>query len=157
MSDDVQLSWRGKRPALVPDPPPVLEPIGQPVDTAAPLTGNVLITGDNLLAMAAMAPELAGRFALIYLDPPFFTGKEFQSRSADQNPTGFSDGWPGGLAEYLQWLFDRISLARALLAPTGCLYLHLSWHVVHHAKLIMDEVFGDENFQNEIIWFYREA
>jgi DNA modification methylase len=156
---------------------------------------NKLIQGDNLAVMAALLPELCGKFALIYLDPPFFTGKEWKSRShgsepvpprdrsagllmdlADnalptdatatsqapisseiQNRSGFSDGWTGGLGAYLQWLFDRLTAARALLSDDGCLYLHLSWHAVHYAKLLLDEIFGVEQFQNEIVWCYREA
>jgi DNA modification methylase len=69
----------------------------------------------------------------------------------------YSDHWDGDLGCYLQWLLDRLTLARELLAPTGSLYVHLSWHSAHYVKLLLDEVFGTARFQNEIIWCYREA
>ncbi len=195
MSNDVCLTWSGKRTARVPERVPILE---RTEDTTVPLTNtgpNRLISGDNLRVMAALRPELAGRVALIYLDPPFFTGKEWRSRDTRQtqpnavtphcddcvSPSlfpqgvvslpedasrplatpaaskGFSDDWAGSLGNYLQWLFDRLTAAHSLLAPDGCLYLHLSWHSVHYAKLLLDEIFGVEQFQNEIAWCYREA
>jgi len=195
---DVRLTWHAKRPAKLPDPVPILENIDSSVSTHVTSASNRLIFGDNLGVMAALHPEFTGQFALIYLDPPFFTGKEWRSREAKlpQPPTpsadsgikpaatsltllpsderfratltsdsrtaiatnrGFSDDWSGGLADYLQWLFDRLTVAHSLLAPDGCIYLHLSWHSVHYAKLLMDEIFGVEQFQNEIVWCYREA
>jgi site-specific DNA-methyltransferase (adenine-specific)/adenine-specific DNA-methyltransferase len=161
MTDSVRLTWAGKRPARVPDPVPALNLVGPAITSE-----NRLIAGDNLAVMAALRPEFAGKLALIYLDPPFFTGKEWRARepapiqnpkSKIQNQTGFSDDWSGGMSAYLEWLFDRLSLAYSLLAPDGSIYLHLSWHSVHYAKLLMDEIFGVEQFQNEIVWCYREA
>ena len=184
MSSDVRLVWHGKRPAIDPNPPPTLRITNPSSNPSSNGGSNRLITGDNFAVMAALQQELAGRFNLIYLDPPFFTGKDWHSRPASsiQNPnaqpygpsgsvldpqgrapetpgpeSGFSDDWEGGLSAYLQWLLDRLTLARRLLAEDGCLYLHLSWHSVHYAKLIMDELFGVEQFQNEIVWCYREA
>jgi DNA modification methylase len=164
----VYLAWSGKRPALLPDlPPSLLRPDGSQRG-ALEATANLLIHGDNLGVMAALQSYLAGKFALIYLDPPFFTGKQWHRRAAPERHTaatgasperdlGFSDAWPGGLPEYLQWLLDRVSAARTLLAADGSLYLHLGWQAAHYAKLLLDEVFGVEQFQNEIVWCYREA
>lgn len=176
MSADVRLTWDGKRRAILPDPPTDLIR-AEPSDSSYQTLDNKLILGDNLGVMAALIPEFAGRFALIYLDPPFFTGKQWNSRVrsgpvsdrlpsplVDQDPeseirdtAGFSDEWTGGLGTYLQWLYDRLAAAHALLAEDGCLYLHLSWHSVHYAKLLLDEIFGVDRFQNEIAWCYREA
>jgi site-specific DNA-methyltransferase (adenine-specific)/adenine-specific DNA-methyltransferase len=186
MGGEVRLSWEGKRDAVLPDPPPRL----CLVDAAPVLTGdsqNQLIQGDNLGVMTALLQTHAGQFSLIYLDPPFFTGKQWNTRTHNdqeanaqppplliqdpksgypgtfeaggviENSVGFSDAWEGGLADYLQWLLDRLTVARSLLAPDGCIYLHLSWHSAHYAKLLMDKVFGSEQFQNEIVWCYREA
>jgi site-specific DNA-methyltransferase (adenine-specific)/adenine-specific DNA-methyltransferase len=110
--------------------------------------------------MAALRTEYAGRIALIYLDPPFFTGAEWHAQGSGgvhASLPAYSDHWGGDLGRYLQWLLDRLTLARELLASTGTLYVHLSWHSVHYVKLLLDEVFGAARFQNEIVWCYREA
>ena len=157
MSGEVRVSWEGKRPAAVPDIAPRLTRVDDKASASGDAWHDKLIQGDNLAVMAALLPELAGKFSVIYLDPPFFTGKQWKSRADIAEETGFSDDWTGGLSAYLQWLLDRLGVAHALLAPDGCLYLHLSWHSVHYAKLLLDEIFGVEHFQNEIVWCYREA
>ena len=158
MTDGVRAVWEGKREARTEfDPVPTLrctEEIGTPDAAAVP---NRLIQGDNLGVMAALCAETGGYIDLLYLDPPFFTGREWRTRdAAPQTPSAFTDTWRT-LGDYLQWLFDRLTLARSLLSPNGSLYLHLSWHSVHYAKLLLDEIFGAERFQNEIVWCYREA
>ena len=115
---------------------------------------NALLLGDNFHAMCALMLEFEGKFDLIYLDPPFFTQKEWKTREREH---AYSDTWKQGLPSYLQFLYDRIFVARKLLSETGCLYLHLDWQASHYAKLILDEIFGSVFFQNEIIWCYREA
>jgi site-specific DNA-methyltransferase (adenine-specific)/adenine-specific DNA-methyltransferase len=157
MTSNVRLVWEGRRTEL-PDfaPPPALELLEQ-----HGAGENRLIWGDNLRAMAALRSEGANRFALIYLDPPFFTGSQWQMRAkvgaAQENVAGFSDHWNNDLGAYLQWLYDRLCLVRELLSETGCLYLHLNWHAAHYARLLLDEIFGAQRFQNEIAWCYREA
>ena len=162
----VELVWQGKR--ITPAAPvttPILrcvERVGCQDDTGS--CGR-LIQGDNLLVLMALQQELAGRFNLIYLDPPFFTGVEWFAsvhRQADdatntRRTAAFSDDWSGDLGVYLQWLYDRLVLCRELLAENGVLYLHLNWQAAHYAKLLLDEIFGVSRFQNEIIWCYREA
>ena len=177
MTGEVRLTWEGKRSLRAPAPIPRLELVAGAPGPESDGRGNMLIHGDNLSVMTALQTNQAALFDLIYLDPPFFTGKEWtrrthaNSRAASLNPEeltenrkskiehsqGFSDDWTGGLGAYLQWLYDRLTAAHALLAPEGCLYLHLSWHAVHYAKLLLDEIFGVEHFQNEIVWCYREA
>ncbi len=93
-------------------------------------------------------------FRLVYLDPPFFTNKEFKSRAGEG---GFRDTWSGGLTEYLAFLRPRLAAIRPLLTPDGSLLLHLDWRAVHYAKVLCDEVFGIDNFQNEIIWSYNSG
>lgn len=123
-----------------------------------------LILGDNLSIMAALLPEYEGRINLIYADPPFFTNRKFNarvgrgedSRKPDewQLVAGYQDDW-NNLDEYLEFLYQRLALMHRLLSPNGTLYLHLDWHADAYARLILDELFGAENFLNEIIWTYH--
>jgi len=83
---------------------------------------------------------------LIYIDPPYFTKKNFD---------GFSDQWAGGRGAYLVWLEERITVLQRLLKPQGVFLLHLDWHAVHYAKVLCDKLFGDDAFQNELIWYYQ--
>ncbi len=137
---------------------------------ASPWT-NRLIYGDNLLAMAALlagdenTPSLRGKVDLIYIDPPFDSKADYRTKvtlpgvELEQKPTvieqfAYSDTWSDGTASYLAMITPRLILMRELLADTGSIYVHLDWHVGHYVKLVLDEVFGRENFQNEIVWSY---
>ncbi len=91
-----------------------------------------------------------GSLDLVYLDPPFFTGK----RQGGSSGASFADRWDGDLDGYLAWLRARCAAVRDLLAPTGSLYVHLDWHAVHYAKVMLDELFGYDAFLNEIVWLY---
>lgn len=93
-----------------------------------------------------------GCCTLIYADPPFFTGRT-QARSDPDRRV--ADCWPGGLESYLTFLRARLTEFRRLLNHTGTIYLHLDWHAVHYAKVLLDELFGYDHFLNEIIWSYR--
>ena len=132
---------------------------------------NRLIYGDNLHAMAALlagdedTPSLRGRVDLIYIDPPFDSKADYRTKvqlpgvEIEQRPTvieqfAYSDTWSDGTASYLRMIVPRLILMRELLADTGSIYVHLDWHVGHYVKLVMDEVFGRKNFQNEVIWHY---
>ena len=69
---------------------------------------------------------------------------------------GFTDRWGnGGRGEYLGWLEERVRAMKRLLKPAGVLLLHLDWHVVHYAKVMCDGIFGEERFENELIWYYQ--
>lgn len=135
---------------------------------------NRLIYGDNLLVMAALLagdektslPSLRGAVNLIYIDPPFDSKADYRTKihlpgtDLAQKPTvieqfAYSDTWKDGTASYLRMICPRLFLLRELLADTGSIYVHLDWHVGHYVKILMDEVFGKENFRNEIIWHYR--
>ena len=132
---------------------------------------NRLIYGDNLLAMAALlagdenTPSLRGKVDMIYIDPPFDSKADYRTKiklpgmTIDQGPTvleqfAYSDTWSDGTASYLAMITPRLVLMRELLADTGSIYVHLDWHVGHYVKLVMDEIFGRENFVNEVIWRY---
>jgi DNA modification methylase len=90
-------------------------------------------------------------FKLIYLDPPFLTGRE---RVGSNNRYCYDDRWHGNLDEYLPWLEKRLQAIKKLLLPGGSLVLHLDFRASHYAKIILDKVFGQEFFINEIIWHY---
>jgi DNA modification methylase len=108
-----------------------------------------LIHGDAL----KVAPTLPrGQAALIYLDPPFFTGKRRRNKGAGPM---YDDRWPGGLADYLAFLRGLLEGVRPLLTPNGVIALHLDWRASHHGRLELERLFGPEAFVNEIIWSYR--
>jgi DNA modification methylase len=108
----------------------------------------LLLQGDALHTTACLREETLD---LIYVDPPFFTGRPHRSTNAG----GFSDVWQGGLNEYLTWLIPRMAQMRNLLTPSGSLFVHLDWHAVHAVKVALDDLFGRKHFINEIIWSYR--
>lgn len=160
------LDWKGKH--LSPPQPAtvildsVLYPKGRGYPKVRP-DGRVIL-GDNLHVMSALLPEYEGRINLIYADPPFFTNRKFSARVGrgedSRKPAkwklaeGYHDSW-NDIDSYLQFLYERLSLMHRLLAPNGTLYLHLDWHADAYARLILDEIFGAENFINEIIWTYH--
>jgi site-specific DNA-methyltransferase (adenine-specific)/adenine-specific DNA-methyltransferase len=120
---------------------------------------NMLIFGDNLQVMKTLLEmKRAGALCngdgtegvrLIYIDPPFATMQEFQG--ADEQKA-YQDKVTG--ARFVEFLRKRLILLRELLAPDGAIYVHLDWKKAHYIKVVMDEVFGDNNFRNEIIWHY---
>jgi DNA modification methylase len=125
---------------------------------------NRLILGDNLPVMDALLEDLRGAFRVVYCDPPFATGKGFRRRIGrgedSRKPEtwrmgeGYDDSWDS-IEEYLSMLYPRLIRMRELLAADGTLFLHLDWRAVHFAKVLLDEIFGPENFVNEIIWVYH--
>jgi site-specific DNA-methyltransferase (adenine-specific) len=104
---------------------------------------------DNLAFMSDLPDGCCG---LIYIDPPFNTGRPRRMATGDQT---YQDNWKGGVADYLAFLRPRLEQCRRLLAAYGTLYVHLDWHVSHHVRVILDELMGVECFLNEIIWHYR--
>ncbi len=126
---------------------------------------NKLIWGDNLLVMGSLLKEFAGKVDLIYIDPPFATGTDFSftaqigeqeitRQSSATDGTAYRDTWKIGVGSYLAMMAERLRLIRDLLSPSGSLFLHCDWHVGHLLRAIADEVFGAENFLNEIVWYY---
>jgi DNA modification methylase len=130
---------------------------------------NKLVLADNLPFMAHLLEEgeMAGKINLIYMDPPFFSkanyGSEIklQSDKISKIPVikqkAYHDVWDDGMEEYLQMLAVRFFLMRELLADDGCLWIHLDWHSVHYVKVLLDEIFGEKNFVNEISWNYKSG
>lgn len=123
-----------------------------------------LILGDNLQVMWALLEEWEGKIDLIYADPPFFTNRGYTARIGrgedSRQPEewelaeGYQDTWED-LDEYLDMLYPRLVLMHRLLSTTGSLYLHLDWHANSYARVLLDEIFGYERMNNEIIWTYH--
>jgi len=134
-------------------------------------TENVLAAGDNMAFMKALKSkfEESGNrgIQMIYIDPPFFSksnyGSEIKlsSEKLGKLPTikqfAYHDSWEEGTFEYLKMLCTRFYMMKDLLADDGCLWVHLDWHIVHYVKILLDEVFGEKNFVNEVIWQYKSG
>ena len=117
------------------------------------LEPNRLFWGDNLHIMRQLPTE---SIDLIYIDPPFFSGRQYNVIFGDQNELrSFSDIWEGGMPGYLIWLNARLYEMKRLLKKTGSIYVHLDWHASHYVKVEMDKIFGVNNFINEVIWGYQ--
>lgn len=117
------------------------------------LEPNRLFWGDNLHVMRQLPSE---SIDLIYIDPPFFSGRQYNVIFGDQNELrSFSDIWEDGMPGYLIWLNARLYEMKRLLKKTGSIYVHCDWHASHYIKVEMDKIFGYENFGNEVVWSYR--
>jgi DNA modification methylase len=129
---------------------------------------NTIFRGDNLEIMRAMPDAIAD---LIYIDPPFYSQKDYKNTWGDKESAhniksdefdGFRDtkdfferhlnSGAKGLNAYLEWLRYRLIEIHRLLKPTGVFFLHLDYHAVHYAKVMLDDIFGYKCFQNEIVW-----
>ena len=116
---------------------------------------NRLVWGDNLHVMRQIE---SNSIDLVYMDPPFFSGRQYNVMWGDANEVrSFNDIWEGGMTGYLIWLNARLYEAKRLLKPTGSIYLHCDWHASHYIKVEMDKIFGFGNLQNEIVWYYTNA
>ncbi len=130
---------------------------------------NRIAAGDNLEYMAWLLREkdMAGKIQMIYVDPPFFTNAKYQSsvqitgRDGKKSPVlkvgAYEDTWGSDLKRYLQMLAVRFFIMRELLSDTGCLWVHLDWHGSHYVKMMLDEIFGHEQFVNEVAWTYKSG
>ncbi|GIX46084.1 MAG: site-specific DNA-methyltransferase [Candidatus Tectimicrobiota bacterium] len=126
---------------------------------------NKLIWGDNLLVMGSLLEKFAGKIDLIYIDPPFATGADFSftapigeegeevyKEQSILEEKAYRDTWGRGLQSYLQMMYQRLAFMRDLLTEHGSIYVHLDATVGHYIKTVMDEIFGQDSFQREIIW-----
>lgn len=132
-------------------------------NTAADQAGNILCYGDNIKFMKHIIEQddMKGKVKMIYIDPPFFSKTNYDAVLHVGNHNikhpAYDDKWQQGLYDYLRQLTARLVLMKKLLADDGLIWLHLDWHVVHYAKVVMDEIFGEKNFVNEIIWTYKSG
>jgi len=143
-----------------------LETVGEP-------SKNLVIRGECISACAYLK-EKGITVDLVYVDPPFASGADYAKKvylrknpklaekiaKAEQEMEldelkAFEEKMYGDIwqkEDYLNWLYENLVAIKSILSDTGSIYLHLDWHVSHYAKIIMDEVFGEDNFVNEIIW-----
>jgi adenine-specific DNA-methyltransferase len=128
---------------------------------------NKLIWGDNKYAMSALLEQFAGKVDLIYIDPPFATGANFSTtvsigdgevehtkEASAIEELAYRDTWGKGLDSFLQMMYDRLVLMRELLSDKGSIYVHCDYRTNSHIRLILDEIFGYDNYQNEIVWHF---
>ena len=130
---------------------------------------QALLAGDPETGM----PSMRGKVDLIYIDPPFDSKADYRTKielpgvNLDSKPTvleqfAYADTWSGtvggedvrGTLAYLRYMYPRLALMRELLSDQGSIYVHIDWHVGHYVKILLDEIFGKENFKNEVIWHY---
>ena len=113
--------------------------------------------------MSHLLKEYRGRIDLIYIDPPFDSKADYKKKIKVKGTTALSDTssfeekqygdiWTND--EYLQFMYERFIILKELLSEKGSIYIHCDWHKVHHLRLVLDEVFGPDNFRNEVIWWY---
>ena len=116
---------------------------------------NRLIWGDNLAIMRSLPDE---SIDLIYIDPPFFSGRNYNKIFGDEDEERtFRDIWDGGLETYLAWMNARLYEMKRLLKSTGSIFVHIDWHAAHYLKVEMDKIFSYNNFRNEIAWCYKSG
>ena len=108
--------------------------------------------GDNLEILKEF-PD--GCVDLIYIDPPFFSNRNYEiMNKVDDEKRAFNDRWAGGIQQYIEWIRPRINQLRRTLKNTGIFYIHCDYHANSYLRVLLDQIFGLENFRNEIIWTY---
>ena len=117
---------------------------------------NKLVLGDNLEILKSLESESVD---LIYLDPPFFSNRNYEVIWGDKGEIrSFEDRWVGGIDHYITWLKERVEEMHRILKPTGSIFLHCDWHANAYIRvLILDKIFGEQNFRGEIIWQRHNA
>lgn len=155
-----ELRWRGKVPFAYTRffPAQLKETYGEPDENG---WVNKIFWGDNLQVMSHLLKKFRGKVNLVYIDPPFDSKADYKKtiklrgQQVSNDHTAFEEKQYGDMwnnDEYLQFMYERLILIRELLSDTGSIYLHCDWHKSHHLRSLMDEVFGPDNFQREIIW-----
>lgn len=159
-----ELHWTGKHPFRSTQyfPAQQREAYGQDTDGWM----NKIFWGDNLQVMSHLLKEFRGKIDLIYIDPPFDSKADYkkkieirgigktESDSSSFEEKQYADIWTND--EYLQFMYERLILLRELLSDDGSIYLHCDWHKSHYLRGLMDEVFGANNFVDEIVWGYED-
>ncbi|MDD3066150.1 MAG: site-specific DNA-methyltransferase [Endomicrobiaceae bacterium] len=136
---------------------------------------NKLIWGDNKLILSSLKNgplrkqiEAEGGLKLIYIDPPFDVGADFSMNieigedTFTKKPSvieeiAYRDTWGKGADSFIAMIYERLKLMHGLLADDGSIYVHCDWRLVSYMRLILDEIFGQNNFRNEIIWHYQQG
>lgn len=157
-----ELRWTGKRPYRSTQyyPAQLRESYGQEQNDWI----NKIFWGDNLQVMSHLLKDYRGKIDLIYIDPPFDSKADYKRKievrgvgNAESDSTSFEEKQYGDIwtnDEYLQFMYERLTIMYELLSDKGSIVLHCDWHKQHQLRCVMDEIFGPENFHNEIIYCY---
>ena len=114
---------------------------------------NAIYEGDNIEVMSKFPDNSVD---LIYADPPFFTNANYEVIWHDKEEIrSFKDRWEGGIEHYITWMEPRLRECYRVLKETGSMYLHCDYHADAHLRILMDKIFGENRFLNEIIWSYK--
>ena len=145
------------------------EPVGSNPD------GNMVVRGD-CVSICAYLREQGIRVDLVYIDPPFASGADYAKKVyLRHNPAlaerieeaekelshdemkSFEEKMYGDIwdkEKYLNWMYENLCAIKSVMSDEASIYVHLDWHIGHYVKILMDEIFGEENFRNEIVWHY---
>lgn len=160
-----ELRWTGKRPYRSTQyyPAQLRESYGDAKDGWM----NKIFWGDNLQVMSHLLKEYRGKVDLIYIDPPFDSKADYKKKidlkgigKAESDSTSFEEKQYGDIwtnDEYLQFMYERLTIMYHLLSEKGAIYIHCDWHKSAQIRCLCDSIFGTENFRNEIIWCYRTS
>ena len=147
----------------------------EPIETVGEESENIVIRGECISACAYLK-EQGIKVDLVYIDPPFASGADYAKKvylrrnpklaekvaTAEQEMDleelrAFDEKMYGDIwqkEDYLNWMYENLLAIKSIMSDTASIYIHLDWHIGHYVKIIMDEVFGEENMVNEIIWCY---
>lgn len=157
-----ELHWTGKRPYTSTQyyPAQLKESYGEPKDGWM----NKIFWGDNLQVMSHMLKDYRGKIDLVYIDPPFDSRVDYKKKievkgigRTETDTSTFEEKQYGDIwtnDEYLQFMYERLVLIKELLSDSGNIYVHCDYHRNYYIRMILNEVFGANNFKNEILWCY---
>ena len=172
-----ELHWTGKRPYTSTQyyPAQLKESFGEPKNGWM----NKIFWGDNLQVMSHMLREFRGKVDLIYIDPPFASGADYAKKvyirrnpkvaeaiaQAEQEldveelkafeEKMYGDVWDK--EKYLNWMYENLMAIKSVMSETASIYVHLDYHIGHYVKILLDEIFGEDNFKNEIVWKRKQG
>ena len=131
------------------------------------LEGNLIVEGDNLIALKSLLPTHAGKIKCIYIDPPYNTGNEGWVYNDNLTQPQFKE-WIGRVVgkegedatRHDKWccmMYPRLQLLKELLRDDGAIFISIDDNEVHHLRMLMDEIFGEENFLATVIWHKMDS
>ena len=116
------------------------------------IQSQIIYCGDNIAKLPDLPDECAD---LVYIDPPFNSNRNYEAFWGDTKEKRSFDDRFGDAEHYIHWMMPRVTQLHRVLKSTGSFYYHCDWHASHYVKILLDRVFGFNQFQNEIIWWYR--
>lgn len=116
------------------------------------LQTNVIYCGDNLIKLKNLPDNSVD---VVYVDPPFNSNRHYELFWGDKREKVAFDDRFGDPLNYINWMEPRLHEIRRVLKPTGSFFFHCDWHICHYIKVLLDQIFGIDNFRNEIIWCYN--